>query len=158
MVSKKRLFKFPRYWYHLSKKLTDKEILLTPKDDSVNRSIEEPDGARICVSPTIEQCITALVYNCYQTYNIYRTKKRLIAKKPPKGAIFDGRITDEGWIEIPTVFVKIGEINFEKMQEFLDKNDIEIIEESASGGGVEYCNEVLIWWKKRKIDRFIDWT
>ena len=37
MILKKHLFKFPRYWYHLSRKLTDKEIHLIPKDDSIEK-------------------------------------------------------------------------------------------------------------------------
>lgn len=159
MVSKKRLFKFPRYWYHLSRRLTDKEVHLIPKDDSTNRSFEEPSGARICVSPTIEQCIVAIPYDWMLTYNIYRTKKRILAKQPPKGAIFDFNITHEGWIEVPTTFVKLGVINFEKIADFLsEKYKVDIIEEAASGGGVVYSKEVLKWWKKIKVDRFIEWT
>lgn len=159
MVSKKRLFKFPRYWYHLSRRHTDKEIHLIPKDDSTNRSFEEPPGARICVSPTIEQCIVAIPYDWNLTYGIYRTKKKTLAKKPPKGAIFDFSITSEGWIENPTTFVKIGIINFDKITDFFsEEDDVNIIEEAASGGGIAYSKEVLTWWKKIEIDRFIEWT
>lgn len=159
MVSKKRLFKFPRYWYHLSKRLTDKEICLIPKDDSTNRSFEEPPGKRICVSPTIEQCIVALPYWHHDTYHIYRTKKKTLSKRPPKKSIFDFDITHEGWIDVPTLFVKIGAIDFDKITEYLEKeHDTDIIEEAASGGGVVYSKEVLTWWKKLKISRFIEWT
>lgn len=159
MILKKRLFKFPRYWYHLSSRLSDKEVHLIPKDDSTSRSFEEPPGARICVAPTIEQCIVALPYGHHQTYHIYRTKKRMLAKKPPNGAIFDFSITSEGWIETPATFVKVGIIDFDKITNFLSKKDkSDIIEEAASGGGIAYSKEVLNWWKKFKIERFIEWT
>ena len=156
MVTKKRLYKFPRYWYHLSKTLKEKEITLTPIDDSTNRSYEEPAGARICVAPTIEQCITALTYNLHQTFYIYRTKNIIKAKEPSENAIFDVEITNEGWIEIPMTFVKIGKLDFDRIVDILLENNKEIIEESASSGNVIYCEEVLRWWKKLKVKRFIE--
>lgn len=154
MVSKKRLFKFPRYWYHLSTTLKQNEVELIPRDDSTNRSFGEPNGKRICVAPTIEQCLTALVYGYHQTYHIYRTKKRMIPRRPPIGTIFDYSITNEGWIEIPTAFIKIGTMDFDA----ITSQDIDIISESASSDNITYCKEVLQWWRKFNLKKYIKRT
>src|SRR5690348_16373466 len=117
MNKKSTLFKRKRYWYHLSDSLNQKVHRLIPwtERQAVNRSATEIPGKRICVAPTIEQCITALPYSPSSEYNIYRTKEKVLANEPID--IFDSKITIEGWICIPTTFVKIRKIDFSKIIE-----------------------------------------
>lgn len=152
---KSKLFKYKRYWYHLSSNLTEKEINLLPwgNDKGFNRSGLEPDGERICVAPSIEQCITAIPYWYSSWYNIYKTKNKVIAEKPKTKKIFDSHITDEGWIKIPTTFIKMGSINFEDVEKGLGKENV--IREAASVGEPRYSGKVLKWWKRAKMKRFI---
>lgn len=154
MASKKELFKSKKYWYHISTTLNAKRKRLIPWDEvnSTNRSITEPPGPRICVAPTIEQCITAIPY-WMETLRIYRTEQKVLAKKALD--VFDSDITDEGWLVEPTVFIKLGTL---KLSELYKKLKRDIISESASIDDLEYCKEVLRWWKKIKVDQFIDWT
>lgn len=152
MTSKHSLFKNKRYWYHVSSTLKSKKKTLIPWNEvkSSNRSGEEPPGERICVAPTIEQCITAIPY-FLSTLTIYRTEKKVLAKKAV--GVFDSHITDEGWLTEPTTFIKIGTLNLRSLNRKLKEE--EIISDSASAYDLEYCKEVLNWWKKAKINRFI---
>lgn len=145
-----------RYWYHVSTTLENVMEHLIPRDfddseSGFNRTPSEPLGARICVSPTIEQCITAIPYHLGETIAIYRTKDKVKAKEPE--GVFDFNITNEGWLEEPTSFVRIGYLDFQKVE---DKLKVEnVIPQSASGSEPRYCGKVLKWWKKAKIKRFI---
>lgn len=155
MVSKKNLFKTKRHWYHVSTTLKRKKIHLIPWDESksTNRSGDEPEGARICVAPTIEQCITAIPYYMDTLY-IYKTENMVLPRKAI--GVYDAHITDEGWLEEPTTFVKIGTLYLNTLARKLKQEDV--ISESASSDSLEYCREVLRWWRKSKIDRFIKTT
>lgn len=158
MALKKYLYKIPRYWYHVSSTLNRRNVKLTPRDDSVGRAMDEPPGARICVAPSIEQCITALPYCVWKKYYIYRTENKIIASRPLKNAIYDGEITQEGWILEKMNFIKLGSINFDKISAFLIEKNKEMIDESASGDSIEYSKEVLRWWKRVDIKKFIEYT
>ncbi len=158
MISKKRLFKFPRYWFHISTTLYDDVIHLIPSDNDTGRSMEEPPGARICVAPTIEQCFLAVAYGSYSIYNIYRTQKRVKVIRPLKDSVFDAHLTDEGWLEKPTTFVKYGVFPLEDFEEALQKKDKSIISEAASAGCLEYSKEVRRWWKRVKFKQYIKRT
>ena len=154
--SKKSVYDYRRYWYHVSTTLKTKYVYLIPwgEDEGVNRGGLEPDGRRICVSPTIEQCITAIPYYLRYVVNIYRTKSKVKASSPRK--VFDSRITKEGWLHKPTSFIKVGVLNFKDVEQGLKVNNV--ISEAASMGEPRQSGKVLKWWKKAKIKRFIKKT
>lgn len=159
MALKKRaagLFTRKRYWYHVSTTLNRRNVTLTPwdGDKAVNRDPTEPAGKRICVAPTIEQCIVAIPYHLGATISIYRTKNRELATQP--NDVFDAKVTDEGWFTVPTTFVKIGTLDFEDIEESMGIEHV--IEEVASGGNIPKTRKSLRWWKKARIKRFIKTT
>lgn len=147
------LFKNRRYWYHVSSTLNGKEEHLIPwgTRKGFNRSDSEPDGNRICVSPSIEQCLTAVPYRLSSEFVIYRTKTKVKANKPTD--VFDMNVTNEGWLQEPTTFVKVGVLNFEDVERGLKVD--KVISEAASAGMPTYSGRVLRWWKKARIKRFI---
>ena len=152
--SKKRsIYSYKRYWYHVSTTLKNKYVHLIPwdEDKGFNRGGKEPDGKRICVSPTIEQCITALPYYFGAVCNVYRTKLKVIAKKS-KG-VFDSSVTKEGWLEDPTPFVKIGILRFTDVENHLKVDNV--IEEAGSKASISTSKKVLKWWRKARVKRFI---
>ena len=106
-----------RYWYHLSSRLDKRgKFVLKPWGDerAVNRDFaNEPDNKRICVAPTIPQCLTALPQSSVDL-NIYRTLRKVKAEKPV--GVFDAKITQEGWLTKPIMFVYIGTIKFRDME------------------------------------------
>ena len=146
--------KTKRYWYHISTTLKDKYIQLIPwnEDKATNRDFSEPAGERICVAPTIEQCITALPYWSTATYIIYRTKSVTTAKHPR--GVFDSSVTHEGWLQTPASFVKVGILRFKDVEKELGNGE-DIIEEAASRNNVKASASVLRWWKRARIKRFI---
>ena len=149
----KLLFSQKRYWYHVSTTLRKRQVLLTPWDegDGFNRGQDEPQGKRICVAPTIEQCITAIPYYLSANCSIYRTKDEVKAS-PPVG-VWDAHITEEGWLTTPTEFILIGKLNFELVEKKLNIDNV--IEEAASDGNEKNSRKVLRWWRRAKIERFI---
>lgn len=141
------------YWYHVSTTLKQKYVTLVPWDENkgFNRGGAEPLGKRICVAPTIEQCITAVPYILETSFNIYRTKSPIIADHP-KG-VFDSIVTQEGWLHKPTKFVKIGMLKFRDIEKGLGVDHV--VEEAASSATPSASGKVLKWWKRAKIKRFI---
>lgn len=152
--SKKSLYDKRRYWYHASDTLDEPQIRLIPRNWGENRSDGEPDTTRICVAPTIEQCITALPYTFRTKLTIYRTKSPVQASCPD--GVFDSNITKEGWLLKKTSFIKMGTIRFSDIED-TEKLD-HVIPEAASGDDVSYSKEVLRWWRKMKIRRFLNRT
>jgi len=150
---KKSLYNRRKYWYHVSTTLKGKHIRLIPwgEDEASNRSGDEPRGKRICVAPTVEQCITAIPYYMATVCTIYRTKSPVEAHRPKN--VFDSRVTNEGWLKHPTNFVKIGILKFQDVERGIGVKDV--ISEAASSDDIKYSKEVLAWWKKAKIKRFI---
>lgn len=155
-IRNKSIYNRPRYWYHVSTTLENKLEHLIPRDFEAgfNRTPSEPLGSRICVSPTIEQCIVAIPYHLGDTIAIYRTVNKVSAKAPE--GVFDKNVTDEGWLEESTDFVKIGMLDFQLVETKLKIKNV--IPPSASGDEPAYCGKVLKWWKKAKIKRFIEKT
>ena len=147
------LYKRKRHWYHVSTTLENEREYLIPRDfeNGFNRTPAEPLGARICVAPTIEQCITAIPYHLGETLSIYRTQDKVRAKQPD--GVFDINVTNEGWIEEPTSFVRIGYLDFQKVEDALKVKNV--IPQSTSGSEPKYSGKVFKWWKKAKIKRFI---
>lgn len=147
------VFTHKRYWYHVSTTLRKRNHHLIPwgTRKGFNRGEDEPEGKRICVAPSVEQCITAIPYYMTTKCNIYRTKNRV---RPIKAAkVFDSAVTQEGWLQEPTDFVKIGTIDFVKIEKALNVDGV--INEAASQGEHKYSRKVLRWWKKANIKRFI---
>lgn len=141
------------YWYHISTSLKHKYIKLVPWDEHAakNRCGSEPPGKRICVAPTIEQCITAVPYILSAKFNIYRTKERVTPRKPY--SVFDQTVTEEGWLDEPTEFVKIGMINFTDVEKGLGIK--QVISTSAVGESVAFSGKVLKWWQNARIKKFV---
>lgn len=109
-----------RYWYHLSSKLNRRgKFVLKPWGDerAINRDFaNEPNTKRICVSPTIPQCLTALPQSSVDL-DIYRTLNKVKAEKPI--GVFDAKITQEGWLTRPIMFVYIGTIKLNDIEKEL---------------------------------------
>ena len=143
-MKRKNVYLFPRYWYHISSTLTETEITLTPRngDQSFNRGPTEPEGERICVSPSIAHCLTAVPYCLVYDYVIYRTKKRIKAHRPYD--VFDSNITLEGWIKVPTEFIRVGSIEFKVIKKYLNIKNI--IDQAASEDDLVYSKKVFNWW------------
>lgn len=144
---KRTIYAHRRYWYHLSSTIKHNSVLLKPWDNSrgFNRSECEPNEERICVSPSMAHCITAIPYCPSDTYNVYRTKSKVKANAPSD--VFDAHITFEGWIQKPTVFVKVGSLTLEDVE----SEGVTIPEQAASDNSPQRSGRVLAWWKRRKL-------
>jgi len=107
-----------QYYYHITQKNWPYKKKLKPKSYGSNRSDEEPDDRRICVSSTIEGCLLALG-SCldWRATFIYRTSSKVVAKKPYN--VEDAKITGEMWLVRPSSFELYGEINLENLPESL---------------------------------------
>jgi hypothetical protein len=112
---------YKEYYYHISVENWRKEKRLTPRIFGINRSDNEPDIARICVSPTIEGCLVALGACLSYEPNIYvyRTKNKVLGKRSYQ--VVDSHITGERWITRPVKFIKYGKIDISKLPESLFK-------------------------------------
>ena len=122
-----------------------------------NRSSSERAEERICVAPSIEHCLTAVPYVPGDTFAIYRTHQKCRAE-PPVG-IYDSHITGEGWIQEPTIFVKIGALTLSDVakhnRRVSPRRGFYLIDEAASGSRPAMCGKVLKWWQKRNLKQFI---
>lgn len=97
-----------RYWYHVTDtKHWGESIILNPRIP-VRLGEDEPQIERICVAPTVAQCISAVrpeeSFLC-----IYRTATPVSAYWP--NGVSDYRITQEKWLLRPTRFVNVGYID-----------------------------------------------
>ena len=153
---KKFNYNVKRYWYHISSKIEGTEVLLTPIDNEsgCNRCEDEPDVKRTCVAPTISQCLTAVPYHLCETFNVYRTKNRVLANKPY--GVFDACVTHEGWIQRPIKFIKIGELSLNNVETFGPTQSL--IEEVASSGEVSDSRRGLRWWNKVNPENYIEYV
>ena len=149
---KKCVYSSPRYWYHISTTLNHKLEYMTPRDNSrsLNRNSSEPNDKRICVAPTLAHCFTAVPYAPGEKFAIYRTTHKCIASKPFD--IYDAHITQEGWIQTPTLFERVGFLSLPYMA---DAEGVDIIEESASGNCLPQCGKVLKWWQHHNPQQHI---
>ena len=150
-MTSKAIYGHKLYWYHISTTLTTRTAMLRPLSDGFNRPDTEPCTKRICVAPTIEQCITAVPYVLGDSFNIYRTKSMIIANPPVN--VFDSDVTHEGWLYTPTRFIKVGQLNFTDIEIGLDVGSV--IEEAATSGDASSSGKVLKWWQRAKIKRFV---
>lgn len=141
-----------RRWYHLSTNFNHRLIRIVPWDKDFSRCPTEPPGKRICVAPTIEQCLTALPYCEGSEYTVYRTVKRLKAMKPVN--VFDSKVTQEGWLQKPTEFIKLGRIFVGDVNAHNEDRQF-IIEQAASTDSLLKSRKVLHWWKKINVRRYM---
>ena len=148
------LFSKRRHWFHISTTLQKESERLFPRDndEGFNRSGREPNIKRICVSPTLEQCLTAVPYGKRDTIYIYRTRSKVKAI-PPVG-VFDSAITMEGWITRPTWFDRVGILNLEKI---VDKKQKSIVmPEVASDGSLPLTKVLYRWWINLDPWKFVE--
>lgn len=139
------LYEKKRYWYHVSTTLKKPLEFLKPRsnDEGFNRSEGEPDIKRICVSPTLSQCLIAIPYRKQNILYIYRTEKQVIAKK--SSGVFDSPVTMEGWLTKPTWFVRMGTLDMEKITNSNGKL-IKVPSEVASHGCLNFSKILYRWW------------
>lgn len=151
-LRKKSLFENPRYWYHISTTLNRRRHYLTPWDNSkgFNRSFTEPDVKRTCVGPSVAHCLTAIPYCPGEKYTVYRTAYKVKAVQPRD--IYDSNITLEGWIQTPTMFMRIGTLSLQRVSREIGKS---LIDECASGSDTRRTGKVLKWWQQRKVDQYL---
>jgi hypothetical protein len=151
-LRKKSLFENPRYWYHISTTLKHKREYLTPWDNSkgFNRSSSEPDVKRTCVGPTVAHCFAAVPYCSGEKYIIYRTAQKV--KATQARGVYDANVTCEGWIQTPSMFVRIGTLSLRSMTKKIGKG---IIDECASGSDTRWTGKVLAWWKRQPLYLYI---
>jgi hypothetical protein len=152
-MASKTLFSVKRYWYHVSTTLTKRVETLVPWGGmlATNRSPTEPAGRRICVAPSIEQCIVAIPYHYGADVAIYRTQDKELATE--SNNVFDAKVTDEGWLTKPTTFIKLGTLDFEDIERHFKLEHV--IPECASEGQLLRSRKNLQWWKHARIHRFI---
>lgn len=121
-----RMTRDPRFYYHVTEKCGWKDrVRLFPRENSHPgvhcRCPEEPDIARICVSPSVEQCMVSVDVVDEQRVYVYRTARRLLASHPFN--VCDSRLTGERWLLKPTVFVKVGYFNGEVLWRIRPEDD-----------------------------------
>lgn len=143
-----------RYWYHVSSTLKAKRVTLTPRanDEGFNRAEDEPDIKRICVCPTIEGCLTAIPYGRRDTLTVYRTTKKIPARKAYD--VFDSTVTQESWITKRTRFIRVGFLNLEKITGRNGKRR-KVIEEVATEGVLSASRRVFKWWRELGVEKFV---
>jgi hypothetical protein len=141
-----------KYWYHIST-LLDKRgtFILDPWDSSKakNRCPEEPEGKRIPVSPSIEQCLIAIPLYRGALVNIYKTKNKVDAQEPID--VYDSSITEEHWITEPTEFEYIGRLDTD---DFINNDKIDY--EVCCYDDVEESEKMLKIWKMVEIEKYIE--
>jgi hypothetical protein len=149
---KRSIYASPRYWYHISSTLSDKKVYLTPWDNSkgFNRAYNEPDVHRTCVAPSVAHCLTAVPYCPGDKYVVYRTARKVKANETHE--VFDASVTQEGWIQKPCMFVRLGTFTLKQVEAGEGKF---IIEEAASGNDIRQSGKVLAWWKRSHVRRYI---
>ena len=98
-----------QFLFHVTSEEWGEEKILLPRDDGDNRDMSEDPIDRVCVSPTLSQCLSAIPYSNYKEYNIYRTEKEVRAYYANK-SVFDRKITREKWLLEETKFIWVGSI------------------------------------------------
>lgn len=107
------------YYYHVTLQDWPAKIRLRPRLSGENRSPSEPNIKRICVAPTMAQCIVALDRTMLNgPIKFYRTREKVIVSEPY--GISDVHITNEKWLTKPTTFIKHLELNDEQINRVLE--------------------------------------
>jgi hypothetical protein len=67
--------------------------------------------------------------------------------------VFDANVTLEGWIQKPTVFVRLGTLDLEDVERG-EKVD-HVVEEAATNCSPTQSGKVLRWWKKANPRKYM---
>lgn len=107
----------PLFMYHVSDRpihiADDQSFVMKPKD-IISGEWECRHVRRICVSPTVDQCLMAIVPDSVIGYNdlyIYRTCRRVSSSVHPYGVV-DASLTQERWLCRPASFKLVGTIEW----------------------------------------------
>lgn len=110
----------PLYFYHVSPydlfEMLDDDV--SPDGEKVILYPIEPSSSeceighirRICVAPSVEQCINAVAPEAVNRLFIYRTVRPISTTWFPYG-VCDGSLTQERWLKRPTTFKEVGQID-----------------------------------------------
>ncbi len=108
------MFAEKNYYYHVTMNPEwGQEVTLIPRSDGLFRHHLEPKTPRICVAPTVAQCLIALNPESFleEKIYIYQTKEKVNAVRAKSKVITDAHITDEMWLLEKTDFGFIGEMD-----------------------------------------------
>jgi hypothetical protein len=159
------IFQYPRRakkldgtYYHVSTRDYQEEQSVWSPWVPLDSGINELEIPRICVSPTISQCLLAINYKAfyYDRLIIYKTNAKVYY---PVG-VNDQKITEEMWILSPIKFIYCGEIsmkqftfNWTKFQKIL--KDSYVLGWTAHGPKEDvlkkYASIIKVYLEKNKI-------
>jgi hypothetical protein len=91
-----------KIYFHCSHDL-DLDSILEPRGYGINRAGDEPLVFRICVSPRISQCLSAVSFSSGRSIGVYACK----TKAWTSFNVCDSKITGEKWILDETEFEKV---------------------------------------------------
>lgn len=115
--AKSRISDDKRFLYHITTERWGPKRRLIPLPDDhpkiVGRGPDEPEIARICVSLSPADCLSAIYWyiDRWKPLQIYRTARKVHYVNP--WSVHDSHITNEKWLITPTVFVKEGSLPVE---------------------------------------------
>lgn len=111
-----------KYYYHLTDKRWKNNIILKPRANGDKRDKDhEPSVPRICVSSSVEGCFVSIYLHDLDRCRIYRTKNKVTAVKPFD--IPDSHITEEHWLDKPTEFVFVGELEKLLLEDIIESGE-----------------------------------
>lgn len=96
------------YWYHISDTWTEPNLIVKPRRicKLVAECAGEPLTPRICVCPSIVQCLVAMGdYNLRKRHYVYQYE----GETEPPVSVYDSEYTGERWILKPANFIKVYE-------------------------------------------------
>ena len=94
------------FWYHLTTRNFGTHVTLIPRAKGLFRPDNEPEIPRICVAPTMHQCLLALGTCLDNDINVYAAG----GDPTPCWGVKDSEVTDEHWFLEPTTFTYSGTI------------------------------------------------
>jgi hypothetical protein len=115
--AKSRVSEDKRFLYHITTERWGKRRRLIPLPDDHpkihGRGPGEPEIARICVSLSPADCLSAIYWyiDRWEPLQIYRTARRVKYVSP--WSVSDSNVTNEKWLITPTVFVREGSLPIE---------------------------------------------
>lgn len=126
-------------YFHISRKWTKDTVKITVKRAPKIRGDAEPNTPRICVSPSIEQCIAALNGLEYIDGAKWRKNRRKLCVYPVYKlvdtdylhdaiGVFDASVTGEEWVKSYAVFKRIGYIRCSTLPPLNGNPDLDQLE------------------------------
>lgn len=95
----------PKFWYHVSERNLGYKAYFEPREIEC---LGEPSRPRICVSPTVAHCLSAICSD-HKVY-VYRTYRKMSARYPY--GVCDSYITKERWLLGETCFLRQLTLNY----------------------------------------------